>query len=314
MEGIPIFAFGEALWDLLPSGPVLGGAPLNFAFRMNKMGKPSALISSLGRDEWGMGARKALLSLGLSDQFVYTDNIHPTGTVDIQIDAENQPIYTIKQDVAYDYIPLEGPLVSAIQNAELFCFGTLAQRNNESRKTLKELLGLFKGKYLLCDINLRKDCYSREVIESSLEACNVVKLNDEELMTLRELFSLTSRDLRELAQWIKKQYRIDILICTMGRKGAFLLDETGVHAEPGFLGEQGDPCGAGDAFTAALMTVLMDGGGVDRGLLYANATGGLVAGQTGTTVPVSIKDVEIFMNQTPRSDLDEEDFILQQRQ
>ena len=140
-----ILSFGEALWDLLPTGPALGGAPLNFAYRLNSLGHRSIIVSRLGKDEFGQKALKQIVSLGMEDTYLQWDETYPTGTVEIYFDKDKNPDYTIIENVAYDYIEFNADLENIIESADCICFGTLAQRNIVSRRTIQSLLSKFSG-------------------------------------------------------------------------------------------------------------------------------------------------------------------------
>ncbi len=143
--GFTIVAFGEALWDLLPTGPVLGGAPLNFAYRVNSLGHRSIIVSRLGKDDLGEKAREQIVTLGMDDTCLQWDDAYPTGTVEVYFDEDKNPDYTIIENVAYDYIESSANLENIVKSADCLCFGTLAQRNTVSRQTLLELaLNIFR--------------------------------------------------------------------------------------------------------------------------------------------------------------------------
>ncbi|MBZ0257879.1 hypothetical protein K8I31_17580, partial [bacterium] len=189
MNAKTIVAFGEVLWDLLPSGPQLGGAPFNFCYRAHSLGMNAAMISRLGRDDLGKQAHQRLVELGVSDTCVQWDEDRPTGTVKIELDQDNQPDYYIVPDVAYDFIQANGAALHAAQSADCICYGTLAQRHETSRETLKKLLSAAENAVKLYDINLRKKCYTKELITASLQQANIMKLNEDEAWLLRDMFS-----------------------------------------------------------------------------------------------------------------------------
>ena len=207
--GFTIVSFGEALWDLLPTGPVLGGAPLNFAYRLNSLGHRSIIVSRLGKDDLGAKVREQIVNLGMDDTYLQWDDAYPTGTVDIYFDEDKNPNYTITENVAYDYIESSPNLENIVRSAGCLCFGTLAQRNTVSQQSLLRLLSIFSGKFALLDINLRKNCYSAEILKISLEQANVLKLNDEELVVLVDLLGLRGDSVPGQAENLLKHDDLD---------------------------------------------------------------------------------------------------------
>src|SRR6185295_17145412 len=174
-----ILAFGETLWDLLPTGPVLGGAPCNFAYRVNSLGDRAILVTRLGRDELGRKAFERLRQLGLDTSFVQWDDARPTGTVPVTIDGKGVPDFTITPDVAYDYIEATDELRRVIPSVDCIYCGTLVQRSEPSRRALNDLLDAKRAPVLL-DLNLRKKCYTTTTIDESLKRATLVKLNETE--------------------------------------------------------------------------------------------------------------------------------------
>ncbi|MHC4201078.1 MAG: PfkB family carbohydrate kinase, partial [Planctomycetota bacterium] len=185
-----ILAFGETLWDVFPTGAKLGGAPLNFAYRMNSLGDRGIVVSRLGRDDLGTQAYDAMSSLGLDTAHVQWDEEHPTGTVPVVVDEKGNPDFTIIPDVAYDYMEVTDALLALAREADCICFGTLAQRTEPTRRTLEQALGVSEDSLKLLDVNLRKDCYSTGTVTGSLERSDVLKLNEDEAAYLSDLFDL----------------------------------------------------------------------------------------------------------------------------
>src|SRR5262245_50711891 len=181
-----ILAFGETLWDLLPSGPMLGGAPFNFAYRVNSLGDRGVIVTRLGSDAYGRRALEQIEGLGMETSFIQADESHPTGTVRVMLDDQGSPDFHIVTDVAYDFIETDSRVLELAASADCFCFGTLVQRTAKSRASLGRLLDA-AGKALKClDINLRKDCYSLETIADSLQRADILKLNLKEAHYLAE--------------------------------------------------------------------------------------------------------------------------------
>ncbi|MBW2430714.1 MAG: carbohydrate kinase [Deltaproteobacteria bacterium] len=304
--GFTVVAFGEALWDLLPTGPVLGGAPLNFAYRLNSLGHRGIIVSRLGKDDLGQMAREQIITLGMDDICLQWDEAYPTGTVEILFDQEKNPDYTIIEKVAYDHIEFRASLENIVKSADCLCFGTLTQRNLVSRQTLQRLFSSFLGKFRLLDINLRKNCYFEETIKSSLEQANILKLNDEELTILVDLLKLQGDYLPDQAEHLLKSADLKYCVITLGEKGAFALSHRGEKIySPGYHVSLVDPCGSGDGFAAGFMHALLEGESLQQACRLGNALGAMVAQQKGATQPISYQEAMAFM-ETGRSGIIDE--------
>lgn len=288
-----ITAYGEALWDLLPEGPVLGGAPFNFVYRAKSLGADAELISCLGTDDLGRDAAKQIEALGFNFEFIQRDTDHPTGTVPVSFDEHKNPSYVITPDVAYDYISSDSALDRRIASSDCLCFGSLIQRSAVSRQTLYGLIERFSGSYLLYDINLRKDCYSRDIISASLDKCHIAKLNEDELIELGPMLGLSGKTLRDRAAECVDRFGLRYCLVTLGDKGLYAVSDGGesVYA-PGFKVNLVDPVGAGDACTAGFIFSLLTGKGLEASCTYANAVGAAVAETAGATEPVKKEQIE----------------------
>jgi len=291
-----IAAFGELLWDLLPNGKVLGGAPANFIYRINSFGDTGTLLSKVGNDKAGKEAREALKRLGVSDENIQTDYQFPTGSVKVKIDDNGNPDFNIITDVAYDHIEINTEMIEAFSEADCVCFGTLVQRYGISKNTLRELINESPDVVKFLDINLRKKCYTPTTIEDSLLMANILKTNDDELLITKELLGLKNENLKDLAQEVIEKYKLDILLCTLGSKGAFCLtNEEVFYFDPGYQISLGDTVGSGDAFSAGFVHYYMNGHPIDEALRFGNAAGALVATTTGATSPMSKEEILNFM-------------------
>ena len=291
-----IVSFGEALWDLLPTGPVLGGAPLNFAYRTHSLGHRSSIISRFGQDDLGHRAREQIVNLAMDDSCVQWDDTYPTGTVKIKLDENKDPDYTIIENVAYDHIEFSDEAAKIVKSADCLCFGTLAQRNKVSRQTLQSLLAIFSGKFRLLDINLRKNCYSDETLASSLEQANIVKLNNEELSELASLLELPGESAPGHAEHLLVHANLLYCVVTLGEGGAFALSRRGDKIySPGYRVSLVDPCGAGDGFAAGFVHALFEGKTLNDACRLGNAIGAMVAQQEGATQPISYGEATAFM-------------------
>ncbi|OFX59198.1 MAG: hypothetical protein A2066_07795 [Bacteroidetes bacterium GWB2_41_8] len=292
-----IAAFGELLWDLLPAGKVLGGAPTNFIYRINSFGDQGTLLSKVGNDKAGRDARAALRNLGLSDENIQTDYEFPTGSVKVKIDEQGLVDFNIITDVAYDHIEINTEMIDAFSQADCVCFGTLVQRYGISKNTLRELIHESPDVIKFLDVNLRKKCYTAATLEDSLRMANILKANDEELLIIRDLLGLKNENLHDLAKEALETFKLDIILCTLGSNGAFCLTKDGFfYYDPGYQITLGDTVGSGDAFSAGFIHYFMNGQPIDEALRFGNAAGAMVATTTGATSPISKEQIIGFMD------------------
>lgn len=282
-----IVGIGEVLWDLLPAGRQLGGAPANFAYHARALGADGIAASRVGDDELGREVLARFDALGLDRRYVQTDAAHPTGTVEVRIDAHGVPDYVIRQDVAWDYLAADPSLIDLAGRADAVCYGTLAQRSPVTRQTLHAFLRVTRpGCLRVFDINLRQSYFSREVIDATLRSSDVLKLNDQELPVVARLLGL-NEPTDDAARALIDRYRLRLLALTRGGQGSRLYNANGtVSDHPGFPATIVDTVGAGDAFTAALTLGLLDGHDLDRINTFANRLASYVCSHPGATPPV----------------------------
>ena len=298
-------AFGEVLWDLLPSGRVLGGAPFNFTRRVASIGNLGVMISRLGDDDLGREALAAMAGLGMDARCIQRDARRPTGTVPVSLDAGGNPVFTIVPDVAYDFIEPVPEAEAAVSSADCFCFGTLAQRSMVSARTLAGLLEGFRGKLRLLDLNLRRDCWTPESVRSSIERADVLKLNDGEAETIAPLYGLEGLPLSGFPVALLGRTRLSHVVVTLGPRGAFAVSGSGEAVyEPAYAVDVVDTVGSGDAFTAAFAHGLLAGWPLACSVRFGNALGARVAGQRGATGPVASADVERLVREDRRRETD----------
>jgi fructokinase len=288
-----ILCFGELLWDLLPGGAELGGAPSNFAFRMSALGHDAALVTRVGQEDLGNRALELLRAKGVDTRFVQRDCELPTGTVNVLVDERGEPDFHIVPNVAYDCIEMTAELATLASQASCVCFGTLVQRSQKSRETLYQILDFAKAAVKVLDINLRKRCYSEETVRESLKRADILKLNESEVFELGRMLRLPSA-IPEFAKAITHEYALRYCIVTLGADGlhAFAQPEHGEWTEcqlPGHRVAVQDTCGSGDGFTAGFIHKLLTGAPLTECCAYGNALGALVAATKGgmTAVPVS---------------------------
>lgn len=307
-----IVAFGELLWDILPSCTVLGGAPFNFAYRVNALGDTGLMVSRLGCDELGQKAFEQVVQLGLDTTYIQWDDHLPTGTVQVSFGEDNKPDYVIVPEVAYDQIELTDTLVDAVSTADCLCFGTLSQRSEESRKTIKQLLEGAVQSLKLLDINLRKDCYTLETVEFSLQKADVLKLNEDEAYHLGRMLSISKRSIPEFCEQMLTKWSLEHCIVTLGEKGAFAMSGGGERVYvPGYKIKLADSIGSGDAFSAGFVNKLLRGMSISQAVRFGNVLGALVATKEGATCPVALDEINEFNNQNLVRDIypDLEEFI-----
>jgi len=293
-----IVAYGEVLWDLLPSGPVLGGAPLNFAYRINSLGYRGVMISQLGQDAFGDQALAQMIALGMETPFIQRTSEYPTGTVVITLDERKNPDFTIIPNVAYDYIRHTAEMEELVRKAECLCFGTVAQRSDVSRKTLEKVLAAFSGKYALYDINLRKNCYTAEIVKASIVKSHILKLNEHEMPVVAQMYGLPDTSIPQFADGLFQKTALHYCLVTLGERGAFAASNDGekVYA-PAYRVNLVDTCGSGDSFTAGFLYTLLENKGLRQACQFGNALGAMVAEQPGATQPVTYAEIERFMRE-----------------
>lgn len=290
-----VVGIGEALWDILPSGRHLGGAPLNFAYVSSLLGEHALICSRVGDDALGKAIRDELIARHLDTKGLQIDPDLPTGTVQVSL-KDGQPEYEIRHPAAWDALELTAQWLDIAAQSDAICFGTLAQRSAKSRETvLKVLENASKSCLKVFDINLRRPFYSRQVIESALQFATILKLNDAELAEIAAMFGVKARDQREQMQALLRQFALKCVFVTRGERGATAVNDANESAEhPGFAVEVRDTIGAGDAFTAAAVHALLAGKDLKTTLTVANRWASWVASQPGGMPKMSEKDREML--------------------
>jgi len=289
-----ILSYGEMLWDLLPTDTVLGGAPCNFAYRVNSIGDKGLIVSRLGRDELGKKAFEQLLSLGLETTYLQWDDDHPTGTVPITFDENNNPEFTIIPDVAYDYIEMTDLLREIAPKVDCLCFGTLSQRSAKSRQTLEELIEISHDSLKLLDINLRKECYSLDTVANSLKKADILKLNENEIYQIADMLKIGTRSNTEICNELMDKWSLKCCVVTLGDKGVFAISKNEVVYEPGYKVGLVDSVGAGDAFTAGFAYCILRNLPLKEACQFGNILGAIVCTQKGATSPISKDEIDSF--------------------
>lgn len=294
MEPRLILGLGELLWDLLPEGPRLGGAPANFTVMAGRLGNHAAILSRIGRDELGRDAVAVLDPLPADTTDLQIDPTHETGRVTVAL-KDGQPEYIIHAPAAWDFLELSDEWVQLAERADAICFGSLAQRSLESRQTIQTLVAQTPTKCVrVFDVNLRAPFYSSEVIQESLELATVMKMNDAEaplvlrLLGLPEQSDRPSSMLRAGAERLLAEFpTLQMVAVTRGAHGSILVRRDGFHEHPGVATTVADTIGAGDAFTAAMTHYLVRGANLALLNEAGNRWGAWVASQPGAMPPLS---------------------------
>jgi len=272
---------GEVLWDLLPSGPQLGGAPGNFAYHAHALGARAQVISRVGNDENGRESIRLLQARGLDCSTIQLDETAPTGTVTVALSGHGVPAFTIHENVAWDRITATPEALSAVREADAICFGTLAQREARSRDALRALVSVAQaGALRILDLNLRAPHWQREIILWSMSAASVLKLNHEELATLAPMLQLAG-DERECVVQLAGRYGLVAVALTRGPRGSLLWTPRGIVEHEGVAVEVRDTVGSGDAFTAALALGLLAQWPLSEISDHANAVAAYVCSRHG---------------------------------
>ena len=255
-----VVGLGEALWDVLPEGKKLGGAPANFAYHAGQfLGQDNTIaLSALGEDKLAEETIESLKAHGLT--FLMPRVPYPTGTVQVTLDEQGIPSYDIKENVAWDNIPLDTEVQAIARQCRAVCFGSLAQRNVVSRETIQRFLDLTPADCMkIFDINLRQNFYSKEVIQESLRRCNVLKINDEELVIIGRMFGYPGLDIENKCWLILGKYNLDMLVLTCGTNGSYVFTPGQMSFQETPKVEVADTVGAGDSFTGSFCAAILSG-------------------------------------------------------
>ena len=277
-----VVGMGEALWDVLPEGKKIGGAPANFAYHVSQFGFPSCVVSAIGDDALGKEIIENFTSKGL-DQLI-AEVPYPTGTVQVEIDQTGIPLYDIKENVAWDNIPYTEHLDALAKRTKAVCFGSLAQRNVVSRETINHFLATMPkddDSLIVFDVNLRQGFYNKEILCKSMQNCNILKINDEELITVSRMFGYPGIDLQDKCWILLGKYNLKMLILTCGINGSYVFTPGNVSFQPTPKVDVTDTVGAGDSFTAAFIASILKGKSVTEAHTIAVKTSAFVCTQKG---------------------------------
>lgn len=292
MENTIVVGMGEALWDVLPEGKKIGGAPANFAYHVSQFGLNSRVVSAVGDDKLGMEILDNFREKKLNAMVEIVP--YPTGTVQVELDAEGVPCYDIKEGVAWDNIPYTPALEDLAKHTKAVCFGSLAQRSVVSRDTINRFIDAMPAEDTLkiFDINLRQGFYTKEIICNSFSKCNILKINDEELVTVSRMFGYPGIDLQDKCWILLAKYNLKMLILTCGVNGSYVFTPGNVSFVETPRVEVADTVGAGDSFTAAFVSSILSGLSIGEAHKLAVETSAYVCTQNGAmpVLPQSLKD------------------------
>jgi fructokinase len=284
IQDLTFVGLGEILWDLLPDGKQLGGAPANFAFHAHALGARAFVASRVGEDAPGTEILERLQVLGLSTDYIQRDPEHPTGTVQVRLDADGKPDFTITEAVAWDHLAWTRHLEELAGRTDAVCFGSLAQRAPDSEFAIRCFLrAVGPGALRVCDVNLRQRFYDAPVLAESLRNADVLKLNEDELPELARIFELAPGEPPERCRALIDLYELRLVCLTRGARGSLLVTADALDEHPGFPAEVADTVGAGDAFTAALSVHVARGSSLARINEAANRYAAWTATRPGAT-------------------------------
>ena len=282
-----VVGLGEALWDILPSGKHLGGAPLNFAYIASLLGENTVITTRIGNDPLGEEIETELTRRHLDLDGIQIDHDLPTGTVEVSF-HNGQPQYEIRQPAAWDALEWSPKWRQIAAKSDAVCFGTLAQRASKSRESIQKFVQNTRPECLrVLDINLRKPFYSREVIESSLQMATILKLNDAEVGEIAAICGVSGGEIESQMVDLLRKFKLTCVFATRGECGAMAANSRGVVEHPGFKVQVRDTIGAGDAFTAAATHCLLSGMEPEKTLAIANRWASWVASQAGGMPAIS---------------------------
>ena len=286
-----VIGLGEVLWDVLPEGKKLGGAPANFAYHAGQFGLDTIAISALGEDDLAEETIDALKEHNLN--YLLPRVAYPTGTVQVTLAEGGIPTYEIKEGVAWDNIPYTDEMAEIAKNARAVCFGSLAQRNGVSRENIRKFLAETPADCLkICDINLRQQFYSKEILEDSFKLCNILKINDEELVVVNRMFGYDGLDMRQTCEKMVQDYGLKMLVLTCGTNGSYVFTDDGLTSfQDTPKVEVADTVGAGDSFTGSFCACILNGKPVQEAHKTAVAVSAFVCTQNGAMpiVPNELK-------------------------
>lgn len=285
-----VVGLGEVLWDMLPEGRKIGGAPVNFAYHAGQFGIDTMAVSAIGNDKLGEDTIAEMNGKHLNH--IFPSVPYPTGSVQVKLDEKGVPAYDIKENVAWDNIPFTNEIESVARSCRAVCFGSLAQRNAVSRNTIRKFIeSTPSGCIRIFDINLRQNFYTSNVIRDSLEHCNILKINDEEIILVSRMFNYDSSNIEKVCRTIMEDFSLEMVILTCGTKGSYIFTKGGVSFMPTPKVNVADTVGAGDSFTGSFCAAILRGLPVAEAHKKAVEVSAYVCTQNGAMpeIPESMK-------------------------
>ncbi|MGN6530658.1 MAG: carbohydrate kinase family protein [Ginsengibacter sp.] len=289
-----VICFGEVLWDILPSGAVPGGAPMNVTYHLHKLQKNPALITRIGDDEKGKELKQIFSSKGVCTDFFQLDHQHETGKVYANMNDEHEVVYDIVKPAAWDFISWDESLNKAVSNAEYFIYGSLASRNETSKNTLFQLLESANKKVL--DINLRRPHFNQKIVEELISKADFLKLNLSELQLISTWY-FNYKELEDQARAVMNKFTLHEIVVTLGAHGAVLFSEGKEYHHQGFKVKVKDTIGSGDAFLAGLISKWIDNSLPQSALQFASGLGAFIAGKTGGCPDYKVEEIDNFIRE-----------------
>lgn len=299
-----VVGLGEVLWDCFADTRRPGGAPSNVAYHAGQLGHRGVICSRVGDDELGRELIAYLQSRGMDTSFIQVDKQHETGKVTVDAAVPDRPSFVIHEDAAWDHLEYNESLGRLMNEASAVCFGTLAQRSSATRATIQRCLAEAHHAWIVYDVNLRQDWFEKQWIEDSLRACHVVKLNGDEVTVLADYLGLGSADPRKFAHAVREGYDVQMVCITRGDQGCMLFNEEKSVVVSGRQVKVADTVGAGDSFTAALISGLLRKWSMLMTASLANQVGAMVAGRHGAMPDIADKLTALIkqvQGQAPRA-------------
>lgn len=287
--------FGEILWDILPTGAKPGGAPMNVAYHLQKLGLQAAMISRIGMDERGNELVAILQANGVTTEYVQKDTEHITGIVNATLHETNEVTYEIVHPVAWDFIATEERLIGLVNGAQFFVYGSLAARDKTTAQTLFQLVEAAQTRVV--DINLRPPHFSQQLVEWLLESADILKLNEHELPLLCSWYGSLKKD-EEQVKFMQERFAIPTIIVTKGGEGAMVCHEGRLYSHPGYKVKVADTIGSGDAFLAGFLAKTKEGLPIEQRLQFANALGAFIASKEGACPAYEVSEITAIAGDT----------------
>jgi fructokinase len=288
-----VLCFGEVLWDMLPTGAKAGGAPMNVALHLHKIGAEVGLVAKVGDDKLGNDLIRFIDTFGLNPSMVQVDDNLPTSQVLVHLDKDKNATYEICEDVAWDTIIISDSNRQFAQEASVFVYGSLASRFEKTRATLLDLLAASSA-YKVMDVNLRPPYIEQGIIELLLSKADLAKVNDDELYLIAKNNGVEG-DEETLMKWMADFFDCETICVTKGAAGAILYMNNEFVSHPGFKIQLADSVGAGDAFLGGLISAIIQGEEPKEAITYACAVGAYVASKEGATPEYNAEEIDAIM-------------------